>query len=281
MKYIELNNKIKMPALGYGTAYLKQWQENGDEVTNIISNAIESGYRHIDTAAIYNNEENVGQALKKSSIDRKEFFITSKLWNTEQGYDKTLKAFETSLKKLQLTYLDLYLIHWPCPEQKLYRDTWLALEKLYRDGLIKSIGVSNFTIDHLKDLIASSDIIPAVNQIELHPYFQQEELVKYCKNNGIAVSAWSPLGGTWPKTDKPLEDPIIKTIAEKYSKSPAQIILRYLLELNLIVLPRSSNKERTAQNINVFDFELKQEDITLLKGMDKNLRLGHNPDTKS
>lgn len=261
-----LNNGVAMPYLGLGVFQTKE----GEEVINAVNYAIDAGYRHIDTAAIYGNEEGVGQAIVQSNVAREELFITTKLWNDDQGYDKTLRAFELSMKKLQLNYLDLYLIHWPKP---LNAETWRAMESLYEQGLIKAIGVSNFTQQHIEGLLKTAKVTPAINQVEYHPYLQQPELKSYCESKHIHYQAWSPL-----MQGKIFGIDILKEIASRYKKTVAQVVVRWNLQNEVVVMPKSVNNDRIISNANVFDFELSKADMELINGLDKNERIGPDPD---
>jgi diketogulonate reductase-like aldo/keto reductase len=227
-----LHNGVVMPWFGLGVFKV----EDGSEVIEAVKTAIQNGYRSIDTAALYGNEEGVGQAIKESGVPRQELFITTKVWNSDQGYDSTLQAFETSINKLGLDYLDLYLIHWPGKDR--YKETWKALEKLYKDGRVRAIGVSNFKIHHLEDLMSSAEIQPMVNQVEYHPHLTQKELLAFCQREGIQLEAWSPL-----KQGQLLSDPIINKLAEKYGKSSAQIILRWDLQNKVVTIPKSIKEQ--------------------------------------
>ncbi|MFC4323904.1 aldo/keto reductase [Litchfieldia salsa] len=264
-----LHNGIEMPRFGLGVFQVK----DGEEVVSSIKAAIEVGYRSIDTAAIYGNEEGVGRAISESGVAREELFITTKVWNGDQGYDTTLKAFEESMKKLGLDYLDLYLIHWPVPAQGKYLDTWRALEKLYKDGKIRAIGVSNFKIHHLEDIISNCEIKPMVNQVEYHPRLIQQDLHKFCKENEIQLEAWSPL-----MQGQLLEEPVLVEIAQKYKKSTAQIILRWDLQNEVVTIPKSVKPHRIAENANIFDFELTEDDVKVINGLNQNKRIGPDPD---
>lgn len=261
-----LNNGVKMPWLGLGV-----WKaKDGEEVTGAVRSAIESGYRSIDTAAVYGNEVGVGEGIRQAGIDRDQLFITTKVWNADQGYDSTLKAFDDSVKRLGIETLDLYLIHWPVKGK--YVETWRALEKLYRDGYVRAIGVSNFHTHHLEDLRQNSEIIPAVNQVEFHPLLTQKELLGYCQENGIQMEAWSPL------MQGNLDHPLLVELGQKYGKSPAQIIIRWDLEKKVVTIPKSITPARIAQNADVFDFSLAAEDVEKINALNENKRFGADPD---
>lgn len=267
---IILNNGVEMPQLGFGV-----WQVPDDEAEQAVATALESGYRSIDTAAIYGNEEGTGKAIATSGIPREELFVTTKLWNSDQGYDSTLRAFDTSLEKLGLDYLDLYLIHWPLPSRGKYIDTYKAFEKLYTDGRIKAIGVSNFYPEYLEQLIEATSVIPAVNQIELHPHLQQHATREYHAQQGIATEAWSPLGSGKGL----LEVPAIVAIAQKHNRTPAQIVLRWHIQLGNVVIPKSVTPSRIKENIDLFDFSLDTEDIAAISALNEDRRLGPDPAT--
>lgn len=269
--YLKLNNGVSMPQIGLGV-----WQASDDEAEQAVSWALDAGYRLIDTAAAYGNEAGVGKAVRKSSIDRSEIFVTTKLWNADQGYDSTLQAFEKSMDRLKLDYVDLYLIHWPMPAHPRYLETWKAFTKLYNEKRIRAIGVSNFMPDHLQDLITKSDVVPVVNQIELHPYLQQHELRDYCQEHDIKIESWSPIGG---HRGNVLEDPVVVEIAQKHGKSPAQIIISWHLQNGLVVIPKSVHKERIEENFDVFDFELDEQDMAALGALDRGTRFGADPAT--
>lgn len=256
-----------MPQLGFGVFKVK----NGNETVESVKKAIEVGYRAIDTAAIYENEEGVGQAISECGVPRDELFITSKVWNTEQGYESTLQAFDASLKRLGLEYLDLYLIHWPGKDK--YLETWKALEKLYKDGKVKSIGVSNFHVHHLENLLAKCEVKPVVNQIELHPLLTQVEIREYCAKHEIKVEAWSPLG-----RGNLLEEPTINHIAKKHGKSSAQVLIRWHLQHDIVVIPKSITPSRIEENAEVFDFSLSLNEMNQIDALNKNERFGSNPD---
>lgn len=256
-----LSNGVRIPKIGFGT-----WQTpDGETAVTAVETAIKAGYTHIDTAAVYGNEVSVGEGIIKSGADRKDLFITTKLWNSNRGYDKTMLAFEESMKKLQLEYLDLYLIHWACSGQhsREWRDinlsTWKAFEELYKAGKIRAIGVSNFLVHHLRPLMDKCEIIPMVNQIEYHPGYMQPETVDFCNRNNILVQAWSPLG-----CGRVLEDERLIKVAQKYAKSVAQICIRWALQNNTNPLPKSATPSRIIENINVFDFEISCEDMKFI-----------------
>jgi len=269
---VKLNDGNHIPQLGYGV-----WQVGNDEAISAVSEALKVGYRHIDTAAIYGNEEGTGRAINESGIARSDIYLTTKLWNKEQGYESTLKAFDESLRKLGTDYVDLYLIHWPLPSKDLFMETWRAFIKIKEEGRAKSIGVSNFRTADLERILKESDVVPVLNQIELHPQFQQDELRLFHSKQNIATEAWSPLGqGTI------LENAALKTIAEKHGKSVAQIILRWHIETGNIVIPKSVTPARIKENFEVFDFSLNGTDHDAITKLDKtDGRIGPNPATFS
>lgn len=264
-----LNNGVKMPWFGLGVFKVQE----GEEVIHAVRSALDIGYRSIDTAAIYGNEEGVGKAIAESNIPREDLFITTKLWNAEQGYDTTLAAFEASLKRLDLDYVDLYLIHWPQPKRGRYKETWKAFEKLYQDGRVRAIGVSNFLVHHLEDLMEDCEVKPMVNQVEYHPRLTQHELHAFCKKHDIQLEAWSPL-----MRGKLLDEPTIVHLAHKYNKTPAQIILRWDLQKEVVTIPKSIKAERIAENADVFDFELTEEDMAQIDTLNRDERIGPHPD---
>ncbi|HEY9576661.1 MAG TPA: aldo/keto reductase [Pseudobacillus sp.] len=268
MNFVTLNNGLKMPQLGFGV-----WQVEDDQATVAVTKAIEVGYRSIDTAMVYQNETGVGKAIQQSSVPREELFITTKVWNSDQGYENTLRAFDDSLARLGLDYVDLYLIHWPTPKYDEYVDTYKALEKLYHDGRVKAIGVCNFDIEHLERILKECDVKPVLNQVECHPYLAQNEMKEFCAKQDIYVEAWSPLeqGGDV------LKDSVIQKIAEARGKSPAQVVLRWHLQNNTIVIPKSVTPSRIEENFNVFDFELSPEEMTEITGLNRNRRKGPAP----
>lgn len=268
---VTLNNGVEMSWFGLGVYQAKE----GAEVIQAVKAAIRAGYRSIDTAALYRNEEGVGQAVREAmeenGLTRDQLFITSKVWNSDQGYESTLQAFETSLSKLNLGYIDLFLVHWPVKGK--YKDTWRALEKIYAEGKVRAIGVSNFQIHHLEDLLADAKVVPAVNQVELHPYLTQKELLQYCHAKGIQTEAWSPLG-----QGQLLDHETLKEIAAKYGKTTAQVILRWDLQVGVVTIPKSVRAERIAENADIFDFELGEEDIREIDRLNQNKRFGADPD---
>jgi len=268
---VTLNNGVKMPWLGLGVFKVPE----GSIVVDSVKTAIKNGYRSIDTAAVYRNEEGVGQALgeamREYGVTREELFVTSKVWNSDQGFQTTLDAFDLSLKKLGLDYLDLYLVHWPVKGK--YKETWKALEKIYASGKVRAIGVSNFHVHHLEDLLAEAEIVPAVDQIELHPYLSQTEIREFARSKGIRIEAWSPLG-----QGAVLGDPVIASLAAKYGKSPAQVILRWDLQSGIVTIPKSVNESRIVENASLFDFELTAEDMRTIDALNKNQRVGADPD---
>ncbi|GLU43167.1 aldo/keto reductase [Allomuricauda sp. NBRC 101325] len=263
----ELHNGIQMPYFGLGV-YLSK---DGSEVINAVKDALNHGYRHIDTAAIYNNEEGVGIGISESNVAREDVFLVSKVWNTDQGYESTLKAFDASLERLGTNYLDLYLIHWP--KGDLSKETWKALEKLYKEKRVRAIGVSNFLKHHLEDLLTTAEIVPMVNQMEFHPYLVQQDLVDFCNSKGIQYEAWSPM-----MQGNIFDLDIMKELATKYNKTIAQIVLRWDLQKGVVTIPKSSKKERIIANSDLFDFELSKDDMQLLDGLDKGKRFGPDPD---
>ncbi|MDQ1143642.1 diketogulonate reductase-like aldo/keto reductase [Bacillus sp. SORGH_AS 510] len=262
-----LSNGVKMPWFGLGVFKV----EEGSEVVESVKAALRNGYRSIDTAAIYQNEEGVGQAIRESGIAREELFVTSKVWNADLGYESTIAAYETSLKKLGLEYLDLYLIHWPVAGK--YKEAWRALETLYKEGRVKAIGVSNFHVHHLEDVMKDAEIKPMVNQVEYHPRLAQKELRAFCQEQGIQLEAWSPL-----MQGQLLDNEVLQTIAEKHNKSVAQVILRWDLQNGVVTIPKSIKEHRIIENSQVFDFELTSEDMGAIDSLNEDRRVGPDPD---
>jgi len=264
-----LHNGVEMPWLGLGVYKM----DDGNEVKEAVKAAINNGYRSIDTAAVYGNEAGVGAAIKEVDVPREELFITSKLWNKSQGYEKTLAAFEQTLERLGLDYLDLYLIHWPVPEADQYKATWRAFEKLYQEKKIRAIGVSNFKEEHLKELIQGSQVTPMVNQVEFHPHLSQEPLRSFCRDHNIQVEAWSPL-----KQGELFGDATLKEIAERHDKTVAQVMIRWDLQSGVVTIPKSSKVSRIKENSDVFDFELSSQDMRAINQL-KDERIGPDPAT--
>ena len=264
---VTLANGVPMPYLGLGVFLAK----DGNEVEQAISYALEAGYRHIDTAAIYKNEEGVGNAINNGQIRRENIFVTSKVWNADQGYESTKQAFEESLNKLKIDYLDLYLIHWPVKGK--YKDTWRAMEEIYRQGKVKAIGVSNFMQHHLEDLLQDAEIKPMVNQMEFHPYLVQQSLLDFCGQYDIQYEAWSPL-----MKGKIFEVPELLALAEKYQKTVVQVVLRWNLQKGVVTIPKSVKKERIVSNADIFDFELSAEDVAGIDALNRGERVGPDPD---
>ncbi|MDD9782734.1 MULTISPECIES: aldo/keto reductase [Priestia] len=268
---VTLHNGVKMPWLGLGVFKV----EEGPELVNAVKTAIVKGYRSIDTAAIYGNEEGVGegirQGLKEAGLSREDIFVTSKVWNADLGYEETLAAYETSLQKLGLEYLDLYLIHWPVEGK--YKEAWKALETLYKEEKVRAVGVSNFQIHHLEDLMKDGDVKPVINQVEYHPRLTQKELHAFCQKHDIQLEAWSPL-----MQGELLDNDVLKGIAEKHGKSVAQIILRWDLQNGVVTIPKSTKEHRIVENSSLFDFELDAEDVSKINELNQNHRVGPDPD---
>ncbi len=262
-----LHNGVEMPYFGLGV-YLSK---DGQEVINAVKWALDTGYRHIDTASIYENEAGVGAGIRASDVPREDIFLVSKVWNTDQGYDTTLKAFETSLEQLGTDYLDLYLVHWPVAGK--YKETWKALEYLYAEKRVRAIGVSNFMQHHLEDLLDGANVVPMVNQMEFHPYLVQQSLIDFCKANQIQYEAWSPM-----MQGHIFKDPSFEKLADKYQKTIAQVVLRWDLQKGVVTIPKSTKKERIKANADLFDFELSPEDMRYLDAMDQGKRFGPDPD---
>lgn len=268
MNYVQLNNGVKIPQLGLGVFQTPE----GDQTRNAVKWALEAGYRHIDAAKIYGNEKSVGLGIRESGVARSDIFLTTKLWNEDIRRGRAKAAFEESLEALGTDYIDLYLIHWPADG---YEQAWADMEELYAGGRIRAIGVSNFHRHHLERLEKSAKVLPAVDQIESHPYLNNQELIDFCHGKGMAVEVWSPLGGTGGNL---MEDAALRDLAEKHGKTPAQIILRWDIQRNVIVIPKSTHQERIISNQEVFDFELPEEDMALINSLNRNQRVGSDPD---
>ncbi|MGL4772197.1 MAG: aldo/keto reductase [Clostridium sp.] len=268
-KSVKLSNGIEMPVLGFGTFKV----EDGDVTVEAVKNALKVGYRHIDCAAIYGNEDSVGKGIKESGVKREDIFITSKVWNSEQGYEKTLKAFEKTIKDLGVDYLDLYLIHWP---KALNSETWRALETLYKEGRVRAIGVSNFKEHHLKELMEDAEVTPMVNQVEFHPQLAQPELLKFCKDNNIQLEAWGPL-----MQGKVFNIELFNDLAQKYNKTISQIVLRWDLQMGVVTIPKSVRLTRIEENYKIFDFEISEEDMLKIEQLNTGERVGPDPDNIS
>ncbi|MBR5350764.1 MAG: aldo/keto reductase [Prevotella sp.] len=275
MKEVKLNNGVLIPQPGFGTFLTP----DGETAVNAVRCAIEQGYRHIDTAAVYGNEVSVGEGIRQGGVPREELFVTSKVWNTERGYETTLRAFDKTLKDLGLDYLDLYLIHWPANTLQfgdaadgINQETWRALEKLYNEGMIRAIGLSNFMPHHLEAVLQKAEVMPAVDQIEYHPGFLQQECVDYCKEKGIVVEAWSPLG-----RGSVLFDELLMGLAEKYGSTVAQLVVRWVMQKGIVPLVKSITPSRIEENYQVFDFQIMDEDMALIDGMASS-RIGSDPD---
>jgi 2,5-diketo-D-gluconate reductase A len=265
---VEMNDGRSIPVIGFGV-----WQVPDDVVVDATLKALEVGYRHIDTAYLYHNERGVGEALKRSGLDRDDVFVTTKVWNTDHGYDETLRAFDKSTGLLGIDEVDLYLIHWPTPARDIYLDSWRALIRLREEGRARSIGVSNFHEAHLRKIIDETGVIPAINQIELHPWLPQTHMSDIDARLGIKTEAWSPLG-----SGRLIDDPVIAEVAAKHGKSPAQVMVRWSMQLGNIVLPKSVTPARIEQNIDVFDFELDDADMAAIATLESGQRTGPNPD---
>jgi diketogulonate reductase-like aldo/keto reductase len=267
---ITLNNGVTIPQVGFGV-----FQVPPEQTAQAVSRALEAGYRHIDTAALYRNERSVGEAIRGSGVPRGEIFVTTKVWNSDQGHDPALRAFEASVRRLGLDYVDLYLIHWPVPAAGRYVETWSALEKIQADGRARAIGVSNFEPAHLERLLSESAVVPAVNQLELHPYLPQRRLREVHAEHSIVTESWSPLarGGQGGL----LDDPVITGIAGRHGRTPAQVILRWHVQHGLVPLPRSVNPERIAENLDLFGWELTGDDMAAVDGLDRDGRIGPHP----
>ena len=262
-----LNNGLKMPWLGFGVFQIN----DGQEVEDSVKHALEFGYRSIDTATVYKNERGVGKAIRESGVPREDIFLTTKVWNDDQRGKRTLAAFEESLERLDTEYVDLYLVHWPV--KGFYKDTWQEMEKIYQSGRAKAIGVSNFLVHHLEDLLRISQIVPSVNQVEFHPFLVQPDVLKFCQSHKIQVEAWSPL-----MQGKIVTEQSVQKLAEKYQKTPAQIVLRWDLQHKVVTIPKSTHAYRIAENAQIFDFELSQAGMDILDALDEGKRVGPDPD---
>jgi diketogulonate reductase-like aldo/keto reductase len=269
---LPLNTGSAIPQLGFGV-----FQVPPADTTEAVLHALECGYRSIDTAAAYGNERGVGEAVRASGLPREDVFITTKVWNSDQGAERTRRAFERSLRELDLDYVDLYLVHWPAPSRDLYVETWRTLEEIHSDGRAKAIGVSNFLAEHLQRVLDECDVVPAVNQIELHPRLQQPDLRAFHARNDIVTEAWSPLA----KGGELLDDPAIAGIATAHDRTPAQVVLRWHVQLGNVAIPKSVTPERIAENINVFDFQLSDDEMARIARLDAGERTGPDPRTFS
>lgn len=267
---IKMNDHHDIPQLGFGLYLVKD-----DETPASVREALKAGYRSLDSAQIYENESGLGRAIKESNVKREDLYITTKIWNSEQGYDSTLKSFDVSMGKLGIEKLDLLLIHWPSAHRNLYVETWKAMIQLQRNGRVKSIGVSNFAKEHLDKILEATSVVPVLNQIELHPHFQQKDLRRFHEQHNIKTEAWSPLG-----QGKVISDPVIKKIADKHKKTPAQVILRWHMENGIIAIPKSITPSRIQENIQIFDFKMDADDMGAIEKLDqKNGRIGPDPIT--
>jgi 2,5-diketo-D-gluconate reductase A len=265
---VALSDGARIPQLGLGV-----YKVVDDEARTVVATALELGYRHVDTASFYGNEVGVGQAILASDVPRDDVFVTTKVWNTEQGFDETLRAFDASLDRLGTDHVDLYLIHWPAPTQDRYVDTWRALERIAEEGRARSIGVSNFQVHHLERLLGETSVVPVIDQVEAHPWLQQHELREFCAARGIAVEAWSPLA-----RGRVLDDAVIGRIAAKHGVEPAQAVIRWHLQQGLVVIPKTVNALRLRSNLDVFGFELDDDDLTAIAALDSGERSGSHPD---
>ena len=270
MDYTLLNNGVKIPMLGLGTYRIGR---TDDDVYNAIRTALDMGYRHIDTATLYENEAPIGKAIRESGIPREDIFVATKLWGDDVLKDEISQAFERSMQLLDIGYVDLYLVHWPVKGKLV--STWREMEKIYASDKAKAIGLSNHLQHHLEEILDEANVLPAVNQVEMHPYVVLNDLVDFCEENAIVCEAWSPLGSSKVPL---LEEKILREMGDKYGKSPAQVVLRWNIERGVVAIPKSSNKERQAANLDIFDFKLTPEDVQLINSLDKNYRTGIHPD---
>ncbi len=275
MQKVKLSNGVEIPIVGFGCAAIGEFQESSSMVTEVMTEAIEAGYRHFDTATIYNTESNVAEAISQSGLSREEFFITTKVQKSELGYDETLKACERSLKELKVDVIDLYLVHWPIKESFL--EAWRALERLYEEGVVRAIGGSNFAQRHIEAVEAKGNFPLMMNQVELHPFYSQPGLRQFCEARKIAVTAWSPLGtGSWSDVTeemKPLADPVIRRVAQEVKRTEAQVILRWMVQHQIVTIPKSQSKERIKENISLFDFELSESQVKKIDGVNRDYSL--------
>ena len=267
---VALANGIEMPYLGIGTYHI----EDNEEAARVVGDALQTGYRLVDTAAFYGNEKGVGRAIRENGVPREDIFVTTKVWNTDQGFDSTLRAFDASMQRLQIDILDLYLIHWPGRDK--YKDTWKALERLYREKRVRAIGVCNFLKHHLEELISGAEINPMVNQVEFHPYLVQSDLLDFCRQHDIQYQAWGPL-----MRGRISDVPLMKTLGEKYGKTPFQVVLRWDLQKGVITIPKSVQPKRIITNADLFDFEISAEDMAQIDALDQSRRFGPDPDSFS
>jgi 2,5-diketo-D-gluconate reductase A len=267
--HVVLNNGVEIPQLGFGV-----WRVPSADTQRVVAVALDAGYRHIDTAKLYDNEAAVGAAVRESGLERDQVFVTTKVWNSDQGYDATLRAFDASMDRLGFDVLDLYLIHWPRPGRDTAAETWRAMEKLYADGRVRAIGVSNFHPDHLRRLLDKSEVVPVVNQVELHPYLQQTDVRKANEELGVVTEAWSPLA----KGGDLLHDPTITALSDKHGVAPAQVVLRWHMQLGTVAIPKSVTPARIRANIDVFGFELDEQDMAMIATLDRDGRTGPHPD---
>ena len=278
---VQLNNGVLMPSPGFGTGAIRGWQVDSDEVAELTTEAIKAGYRHLDTASIYGNERSVGRGIKASEMARNDLFVVTKAWNTEHGYDQILRAFDESQKRLDTEYVDLYLLHWPVPD--LIKESWRAMERLLDEKKVRSIGVSNYRISDLELVLASADVIPACNQLEIHPYFTQPEVRAVCEKKEIRIVSYSPLGtGTWsgvPDTSKPVADPVIRELAGQHGVSPAQVILRWNLQHGWVPIPKSEHPNRMRENFDLEGFMLSDEEMSRIDALDTGKRFNADPET--
>lgn len=269
---LTLNNGVEIPQLGYGVFKIPP-----DDTRKVVLAALDAGYRHVDTARLYRNETGVGEAVRESGLDRDEVFVTSKVWNDDHGYDSALRAFDATVDRLGFDVLDLYLIHWPVPTKDLYVETWTALERLYADGRVRAIGVSNFQPEHLRRLLDKCDVVPVVNQVELHPYLQQADLRRTHDELGVVTEAWAPIA----RGGELLQDDVVAGLADKHGRTPAQVVLRWHVQLGNVVIPKSVTPSRIRENLDVFGFELDEDDMAAIADLDRGGRTGAHPDSVS